>query len=222
MRARRHATPASAWTRRRKAHLFEPFFTTKEPGKGTGLGLSTVYGIVQQSGGAHPGRQRAGQGTTSSIYLPRVDAPADRPADRRRSRSAAAATAPETILLVEDEAEVRGLARGHPARSRATRCWRRPTADEALAVGREHGGPIHLLVTDVVMPQMGGRELADRLRAARPEMNVLYMSGYTDDAIVHHGVSETGTAFLPKPFTASDLAHKVREVLDAAPASGGR
>jgi CheY-like chemotaxis protein len=121
------------------------------------------------------------------------------------------------VLLVEDEPEVRGLARDILHRQGYT-VLEAADGDEALRIGREHGGPIHLLVTDVVMPQMGGRELADHLKAGRHETKVLYVSGYTDDAILHQGVSETGMAFLPKPFTASALAHKVREVLDAAPA----
>jgi PAS domain S-box-containing protein len=202
-----------------KTHLFEPFFTTKGPGKGTGLGLATVYGIVTQSGGAIRVDSEPGQGAAFTIDLPRVDAPADLRGDPRIP--AAAPHGSETVLLVEDEPEVRGLARdilhqqGYTVLAAAD-------GDEALKIGREHGGPIHLLVTDVVMPQMGGRELADRLKAGRSETKVLYVSGYTDDAILHQGVSETGTAFLPKPFTASVLAHKVREVLDAAPAGGAR
>jgi CheY-like chemotaxis protein len=125
------------------------------------------------------------------------------------------------VLLVEDEPEVRGLARDILHQQGYT-VLEAADGDEALRIGREHGGPIHLLVTDVVMPLMGGRELADRLRAGRAETKVLYVSGYTDDAILHQGVSETAMAFLPKPFTASALAHKVREVLDAAPAGGAR
>jgi CheY-like chemotaxis protein len=125
------------------------------------------------------------------------------------------------VLLVEDEPEVRGLARDILHQQGYT-VLEAADGGEALRIGREHGGPIHLLVTDVVMPQMGGRELADHLKAGRRETKVLYVSGYTDDAILHQGVSETGTAFLPKPFTAAELAHKVREVLDAAPAGNGR
>jgi PAS domain S-box-containing protein len=203
-----------------KAHLFEPFFTTKGPGKGTGLGLATVYGIVTQSGGAIRVDSEPGQGAAFTIDLPRVDAPAD-----LRGEPAVPTAAPhgsETVLLVEDEPAVRGLARDILHQQGYT-VLEAADGDEALRVGREHAGPIHLLVTDVVMPQMGGRELADRLHAGRREVKVLYVSGYTDDAILHKGVSETGTtAFLAKPFTAGALAHKVREVLDAAPASGAR
>src|SRR5262245_54896719 len=202
-----------------KAHLFEPFFTTKGPGKGTGLGLATVYGIVTQSGGAIRVDSEPGQGAAFSIDFPRVDAPAD-----LRGEPGVPAAAPhgsETVLLVEDEPAVRGLARDILHQQGYT-VLEAADGDEALRVGREHGGPIHLLVTDVVMPQMGGRELSDRLKAGRQEVKVLYVSGYTDDAILHQGVSETGTAFLPKPFTASALAHKVREVLDAAATGGTR
>ena len=202
-----------------KAHLFEPFFTTKGPGKGTGLGLATVYGIVTQSGGAIRVDSEPGQGAVFTIDLPRVDAPADLRGDP--GIPAAAPHGSETVLLVEDEPEVRGLARDILHQQGYT-VLEAADGDEALRIGREHGGPIHLLVTDVVMPQMGGRELADHLRAGRHETKVLYVSGYTDDAILHQGVSETGMAFLPKPFTASALAHKVREVLDAAPAGGAR
>jgi PAS domain S-box-containing protein len=202
-----------------KAHLFEPFFTTKGPGKGTGLGLATVYGIVTQSGGAIRVESEPGQGATFTIELPRVDAPADRPGDA--GDASAAPIGSETVLLVEDEPEVRGLARDILHQQGYT-VLEAADGDQALRVGREHRGPIHLLVTDVVMPQMGGRELADRLQAGRGEIKVLYVSGYTDDAILRQGVSETGTAFLPKPFTAAALAHKVRQVLDAAPTGGSR
>ena len=202
-----------------KAHLFEPFFTTKGPGKGTGLGLATVYGIVTQSGGAIRVDSEPGQGAVFTIDLPRVDAPADLRGDPGIPEAAPHGS--ETVLLVEDEPEVRGLARDILHQQGYT-VLEAADGDDALRIGREHGGPIHLLVTDVVMPQMGGRELADHLKAGRRETKVLYVSGYTDDAILHKGVSETGTAFLPKPFTAAELAHKVREVLDAAPAGGGR
>ncbi len=202
-----------------KAHLFEPFFTTKGPGKGTGLGLATVYGIVTQSGGAIRVESEPGQGATFTIELPRVDAPADGPGDV--ADTTAAPYGSETVLLVEDEPEVRGLARDILHQQGYT-VLEAADGDQALRVGREHRGPIHLLVTDVVMPQMGGRELADRLQAGRGELKVLYVSGYTDDAILRQGVSETGTAFLPKPFTAAALAHKVRQVLDAAPTGGSR
>ena len=202
-----------------KAHLFEPFFTTKGPGKGTGLGLATVYGIVTQSGGAIRVDSEPGQGAAFTIDLPRVDAPADLrgdPGSRTPRR-----TAPRRC----SSSRTSPRCGGSPATSstsRATRSSRRRTATRRSGSAGSTAGPIHLLVTDVVMPQMGGRELADRLKAGRQETKVLYVSGYTDDAILHQGVSETGMAFLPKPFTASALAHKVREVLDAAPGGGTR
>jgi CheY-like chemotaxis protein len=194
-----------------KAHVFEPFFTTKEKGKGTGLGLATVYGIVKQSGGYIWVYSEPGHGTTFKIYLPRVEgAPrptAPKPAAPESLRGS------ETVLLVEDEAAVRNLTRrvleGYGYTMLTTE-----NGYEALRVAQERQGPIHLLLTDVVMPKMGGRELAERLTPARPEMKVLYLSGYTDDAIVHHGVLEPGIAFLQKPFTPQVLGRKVREVLD--------
>ena len=193
-----------------KARIFEPFFTTKEPGKGTGLGLATVFGIVKQSGGSIGVESEPGQGTTFKVYLPWVDAAVD------RTTPVAAPTlarGSETILLVEDDDEVRALARetleGHgytviPAAAPA----------EALRLAGSHAGPIHLLVTDVVLPQLSGRGLAERLTPDHRDLRVLYMSGYTDDAIVRHGVLEEGAAFLQKPFTPHTLLSKVREVLD--------
>jgi two-component system, cell cycle sensor histidine kinase and response regulator CckA len=194
-----------------KARIFEPFFTTKEKGRGTGLGLSTVYGIVKQSGGYIWTYSEVGRGTTFKIYLPRVDAPAERVA---APREAMTLTGTETILLAEDDAMLRPLAKkvlqklgyivldaGNP--------------EEALAVARDRQGPIHLLVADVIMPGASGRELARRLAEAHPDTKVLYVSGYTDDAIVHHGMLDPGLAFLQKPFTPDALARKVRQVLDA-------
>jgi CheY-like chemotaxis protein len=154
-----------------------------------------------------------------TIDLPRVDAPADLRGDP--GVPDAAPQGSETVLLVEDEPEVRGLARDI-LRQQGYTVLEAVDGDDALRIGREHRGPIHLLVTDVVMPQIGGRELADRLKAGRQETKVLYVSGYTDDATLHQGVSQTGTAFLPKPFTATALAHKVREVLDGTPTGRGR
>ena len=192
-------------------HVFEPFFTTKEPGKGTGLGLATAYGIVKQSGGYITVESEPGRGTTFRIYFPRAAGVADlSQSGRRRVVSQGGA---ETILLVEDEPSVRRLARriletnGYTVLDAAT-------GDEALEAARAHSGDIHLVATDVIMPGMNGRALWDRLRQLRPTARVLFLSGYTDDVIARHGVLESDTAFLQKPFTSLELARKVREVLD--------
>ncbi len=193
------------------SHVFEPFFTTKEAGKGTGLGLSTVYGVVKQSGGHVTAYSEPGVGTTFKIYLPRVeDAPET---DHGSSAPAALAGGTETILVVEDEEAVRRLAcraleaQGYTVLSAAG-------AREAIRLCEEHAGKIHLMLTDVVMPGVSGRDLARSAAAIRPSLRVLFMSGYTDDAIVHHGVLDAGTPFLQKPFTPRSLAQKVRWVLD--------
>jgi CheY-like chemotaxis protein len=195
-----------------QAHIFEPFFTTKDHGKGTGLGLATVHGIIEQSGGHISVQSERGRGATFNVYLPRI-----RPAVRKPEVDrppAAAAVGSETILLVEDEDDLRDLVREVlEARGYTLLSARNPI--EALALADEHPSRIDLLLTDVVMPRMNGRELAERLAPARPGMKILYMSGYTDDAIGHLGVLDSGTAFLSKPFTTKTLAAKVREVLDA-------
>ncbi len=197
-----------------KARLFEPFFTTKERGKGTGLGLSTTYGIVKQSGGYLWCDSEVGRGTTFRVFLPRVDEPAAEATERKSAPPIHPGD--ETVLLVEDEPEVRSLVQ----RILKTQGYTVVTAanpDEALAVAREFKGPIQLMVTDVVMPGMSGLQLAERLGPTRPDMKVLFVSGYTNDAIGHHGVLDPGTAFLQKPFTPNALARKVREVLEAPP-----
>jgi PAS domain S-box-containing protein len=194
-----------------KARIFEPFFTTKEKGKGTGLGLSTVYGIVKQSGGYIWVYSESGHGTTFKVYLPRVDAPAEPQAP---PREATTLTGTETILLAEDDEILRPLTKGLLAKLGYT-VLDAESAEQALAVAGARQGLIHLLVADVVMPGGSGRELARRLAQSRPETRVLYVSGYTDDAIVHHGMLEPGLNFLQKPFTPAALARKVREVLDA-------
>ena len=202
-----------------QSHIFEPFFTTKEMGKGTGLGLATVYGIVKQSGGSIWVYSEPGEGTTFRIYLPRVDEmtttmEVESAAQRLLGRG------DETILLVEDEDIVRALAKeilleyGYTVLTASN-------GREGLKVSREFTERIDLIVTDVVMPQMSGHELAENIRAARPEMPVLYMSGFTDDAVVRHGVSAQEMCFIQKPFSPESLAIKVREVLDNQAAIGG-
>jgi nitrogen-specific signal transduction histidine kinase len=193
-----------------RERVFEPFFTTKEVGKGTGLGLATVYGIVKQSGGYVWVYSEPGRGTTFKVYLPRVDAPAEAVA---RPRETGTLVGTETILLAEDDETLRPLAKGLLEKL-GYRVLDAENAERALALAAAHGGPIHLLVADVVMPGASGRELARRLAQTRPDTKVLYISGYTDDAIVHHGMLEPGLHFLQKPFTPAALARKVRDVLD--------
>ncbi len=198
-----------------KARIFEPFFTTKPKGKGTGLGLSTVYGIVKQSGGYIWVYSEPGRGTTLKIYLPRIEGVAQ-PA-RPGPAATPVAGGSETLLVVEDQEEVRDLTR-RVLEARGYTVLAARGGPEALRLAHGHAGPIHLLVTDVVMPGMSGREVGLLLGPARPSMKVLYLSGYADESIVHHGVLERGVAFLQKPFAAEALARKVREVLDT-PAS---
>jgi two-component system, cell cycle sensor histidine kinase and response regulator CckA len=193
------------------SHIFEPFYTTKGPGKGTGLGLSTVYGIVKQSGGNVWAYSEPGRGTTFKIYLPQAEGTVDR--QSRDGQRAGIARGSETLLLVEDQKELRELVREMLEMNGYT-VVEAGDGLEALEICQRHEGRIDLMLSDVVMPQMGGRELAQRLATIRPEMKVLYMSGYTSNAIVHHGILDPGTALLQKPFTPDSLARKVREVLD--------
>jgi two-component system cell cycle sensor histidine kinase/response regulator CckA len=195
-----------------QARIFEPFFTTKELGKGTGLGLSTVYGIVKQSGGYIWVDSEPGRGTTFKVYLPRVT---DHAAELavEATPPVPSARGSETVLLVEDEDSVRELVQellqavGYQVLSAA-----RPA--DALRLADDYAGPLHLLVTDVVMPQMSGPDLAHRLRGMRPQLKVLYLSGYSPGMVADRGVLEDGAMFLQKPFSAEALETKVRDTLD--------
>jgi CheY-like chemotaxis protein len=195
-----------------RAHLFEPFFTTKEVGKGTGLGLSTVYGIVKQSGGQIEVRSQPGEGTTFRIYLPRLEEASA--ASTREVRRPAARRGTETILLVEDDEGLRELGRLILTSSGYDVLAARD-GPEALQLSQEHTGTLHLLLTDVVMPQMSGRQLADQLLAKRRGLKVLFLSGYPHDTLNQHDVAESSLPFLQKPFTPATLTRRVRELLDA-------
>jgi two-component system cell cycle sensor histidine kinase/response regulator CckA len=195
-----------------QARIFEPFFSTKGPGRGTGLGLATVYGIVKQSDGSIWVYSEPGQGTTFKVYLPRAET-VDGDLDARIEAPAPPPPGWETVLVVEDEETLRDIVReGLTAAGYAVLEARH--AGEALRVCDQHRDPIHLLITDTVMPGLGGRELAQRVKALRPEIKVLYMSGYTDDTVVRHGVLTEEVAFLQKPFSLDTLARKVRAELD--------
>ena len=194
-----------------RGRIFEPFFTTKAPGKGTGLGLSTVYGIVKQSDGLIWVYSEVGQGTTFKIYLPQV---AEGPASKRRSPTVAPARGTETILIAEDVGGLRQLAR-RMLESAGYTVLTAASGEEALRVLERHEQQVHLVITDVVMPGMSGRTLAELFDRTRPGMKVLYISGYTDDVVVRHGVLDEGMPFLGKPFSVVELTRKVREVLDS-------
>jgi len=193
-----------------KARLFEPFFTTKEKGKGTGLGLSIVYGIVKQNGGEILVYSEMGRGTAFKIYLPAVNAAAE--SLEREEVEPLTGTADETILLVEDDPQVRSLSRTMLTRL-GYRVFEAETADQAIGIATSLQGPLDLLLTDVVMPRVNGTELAHQLLAIRPDVRVLYMSGYTDGGVIDQGMLSADTPFIQKPFTAEALNRKIRDVL---------
>ena len=206
----------SGMTEEVRARLFEPFFTTKGIGRGTGLGLATVYGIARQAGGHVSVESAVSAGTTFTVLLPAVAVPVAKASVETRT----SARGTETILLVEDESAVRRLARQILERHGYT-ILEAADGMGALQIAADHPEVIHLLLTDVVMPNLGGRDLVVAIRARRPETKVLYMSGFTDDAVVRHGVSVAADALLQKPFTPAALARKVRSVLDGrVPESG--
>lgn len=199
-----------------QSHLFEPFYTTKELGKGTGLGLATIYGIVKQSGGFIWVYSEEGRGTAFKVYLPRVLSPlVEAEASQRRAEIGKGT---ETILVVEDAEPLRALtaefltASGYPVLEAAN-------GDEALRIARAYRGRIDLILTDVVMPHMGGKPLAEQMAQIRPRTRVLYMSGYPDDGIVQAGILANDVTLLEKPFTREILSKRVRQVLDKMPQS---
>jgi CheY-like chemotaxis protein len=196
-----------------QAKIFEPFFTTKDAGKGTGLGLSTVYGIVAQAGGVIEVKSRPGEGTRFEVFLPHAEGEV-RSEARPGAQDAVLPVGTETILVVEDELMIREML-CESLREIGYFVLEAGEVVEATHRCRDHLGPIQLLISDVVLPGMGGRELAEQLTSTRPELRVLFMSGYTDDAVMRQGVLSAGVRFLQKPFTLVGMARAVRQVLDA-------
>ena len=195
-----------------QAHIFEPFYTTKEKGKGTGLGLATVYGVVKQSGGYVWVYSEVGHGTTFKIYLPRIEEELSASGRDRNTELRSVPRGSGVVLLVEDETGVRELAREYLEMTGYTVIVA-GDGNTALEVAAMHAGPIQLLMTDVVMPGIGGCELAERITALRPQIKVLYMTGYTDQAVMHQGILDADAILLQKPFTLATLAAKLRDIL---------
>jgi len=193
-----------------RRHIFEPFFTTKEKGKGTGLGLATVYGIVKQTGGDIWVYSEPGQGTTFKLYFPTVKEPLAEASGGEVMPTKQSGG--ETVLVVEDETAVRELT-VRILQQLGYTILTASSGAEALEISQTHGGHIDLLLTDVVMPNMSGRQLADHLLSSRPKTKVLFLSGYTENTVVHHGVLDPGVDFLPKPFSRENLSKKLRDVL---------
>jgi two-component system cell cycle sensor histidine kinase/response regulator CckA len=194
-----------------RSRIFEPFFTTKDVGKGTGMGLATVHGIVKQLQGHVTVYSEVGHGTVFKLHLPRA---AGEPAAHAAKLVENVPDGAETVLLVEDDEAVRAMA-SRTLSSRGYRVLESQNGIDALRIAQNFAGPIHLLITDVVMPQMGGPELAEKFRLQRPQCRVLFLSGYAGDAVFRHGVLESEHSFLPKPFTPSALIQKIRSILDA-------
>jgi two-component system cell cycle sensor histidine kinase/response regulator CckA len=195
-----------------KAHLFEPFYTTKEIGRGTGLGLATIYGAVKQSDGSIEVYSEPGEGTAFKIYLPAIEE-IPQHLEIEKPTSYSMPKGEETILLVEDERIVRELAAKMMKRLNYN-VLNASNGNEALEIAQNYSGIISLLITDVVMPGMNGRQLAERLLQIRPSIKVLFTSGYTENAIAHHGIIEKGLSFIGKPYSARDLSQKIRQMLD--------
>jgi CheY-like chemotaxis protein len=193
-----------------RQHIFEPFFTTKQRGKGTGLGLATVYGMVKQSGGDIWVYSEPGQGTTFKLYFPRVAEPVS--AGWSEEAGPPRQVAGETVMLVEDEAQVRDL-EVRMLKQLGYTVLAAANGEEAMDVSHAHAGEIALLVTDVVMPNMSGKQVADAMRSRRPQLKVLFLSGYTENTISHHGVLDSSVDFLSKPFSRETLSNKIRDIL---------